>query len=263
VHRTDDWPYGDHVPFLNDYIEPRAIKHLVTSPEDSRRLAELLAEPKAADLATTARRGRGAGIRRHKQLLTTAGRAWGPTRSPGYSDSPRRDGRRRPAEFLDALSTSSSGGTADGWRSCSSRARPLHPAWMYEGRVLVATLFGGSSCAASRARRDSRTSGDRFGYIMTVGEPVRGCSSSGLDVSSIDDVQDTQRFNELKQKLQAGLPLGRGQRFLTIEDGSEDDIEGQRLPRLERSARRLYPLAWTISGMLRRPLAKGALLYDA
>ena len=50
VNRTDDWPYGDHVPFLNDYIEPRAVKHLITSADDLPALRRLLAEPTDDDL---------------------------------------------------------------------------------------------------------------------------------------------------------------------------------------------------------------------
>lgn len=45
VRKTDDWPYGSHVPFLDDYIIPRAHKPLVAAPEDLEPLRCLLAPP--------------------------------------------------------------------------------------------------------------------------------------------------------------------------------------------------------------------------
>jgi hypothetical protein len=51
VQRSADWPYGGHVPFLDDYLIPRARKHLVTGPEDLAPLQYLLQPPTAQDLA--------------------------------------------------------------------------------------------------------------------------------------------------------------------------------------------------------------------
>lgn len=45
VRRTDDWRWGDHVPFLDDYLEPRSRKFLVTSRADVERLRYLLVAP--------------------------------------------------------------------------------------------------------------------------------------------------------------------------------------------------------------------------
>jgi len=45
VSQTDDWPYGDHVPFLDDFIIPRARKPLITSPVDLEGLRYLLMPP--------------------------------------------------------------------------------------------------------------------------------------------------------------------------------------------------------------------------
>jgi len=45
VRQTDDWRWGDHVPFLDDYIVPRARKFLVTQPEDLDALDYLLVPP--------------------------------------------------------------------------------------------------------------------------------------------------------------------------------------------------------------------------
>ncbi len=45
VRQTDDWRWGDHVPFLDDYIVPRSWKFLVTGPSDLEALRFLLVPP--------------------------------------------------------------------------------------------------------------------------------------------------------------------------------------------------------------------------
>ena len=45
VSRTEDWPYGDHVPFLDDFIVPRAKKMPISQPADLAPLHWLLAPP--------------------------------------------------------------------------------------------------------------------------------------------------------------------------------------------------------------------------
>jgi len=45
VRQTEDWPWGDHVPFLDDYLVPRSNKLLVTAPEDLDALRHLLLPP--------------------------------------------------------------------------------------------------------------------------------------------------------------------------------------------------------------------------
>jgi uroporphyrinogen-III decarboxylase len=42
VRQTDDWRWGDHVPFLDDYIVPRARRFPVTAPGDLEALRYLL-----------------------------------------------------------------------------------------------------------------------------------------------------------------------------------------------------------------------------
>lgn len=45
VRQTDDWRWGNHVPFLDDYIIPRSQKFLVTEPKDLAALRFLLVPP--------------------------------------------------------------------------------------------------------------------------------------------------------------------------------------------------------------------------
>ncbi len=48
---SDDWPHGNHIPFIDDYQIPRAVKPLITEPEDLDVLAYLLQPPSALEIA--------------------------------------------------------------------------------------------------------------------------------------------------------------------------------------------------------------------
>lgn len=45
VYQTEDWRWGDHVPFLDDYIIPRSRKYLISCPRDLDALRYLLIPP--------------------------------------------------------------------------------------------------------------------------------------------------------------------------------------------------------------------------
>jgi hypothetical protein len=49
VRPSDDWPHGDHIPFVDDYQVPRAVKPLVTGPADLPALEYLLTPPSEED----------------------------------------------------------------------------------------------------------------------------------------------------------------------------------------------------------------------
>jgi len=51
VRLSDDWPHGEHVPFLDDYQVPRTDKPLVTGPDDLPALSFLLTPPSPEDEA--------------------------------------------------------------------------------------------------------------------------------------------------------------------------------------------------------------------
>jgi hypothetical protein len=50
VRLSDDWPHGDHIPFIDDYQIPRADKPLITSLEDLEALQYLLIPPQEEDI---------------------------------------------------------------------------------------------------------------------------------------------------------------------------------------------------------------------
>ena len=50
VSQTQDWRWGDHVPFLDDYLIPRSKKFLVEGPEDLPAFQYLLVPPTGAEI---------------------------------------------------------------------------------------------------------------------------------------------------------------------------------------------------------------------
>lgn len=76
VRQTDDWRWGNHVPFLDDYITSRARRFPVNGPADLPALRYLLAAPTADE--TVAFNTEAAGLHalaRQHDLLVTGG--WG------------------------------------------------------------------------------------------------------------------------------------------------------------------------------------------
>jgi hypothetical protein len=51
VRLSEDWPHGDHIPFLDDYQVPRTDKPLVSGPDDLPALSYLLTAPSPEDAA--------------------------------------------------------------------------------------------------------------------------------------------------------------------------------------------------------------------
>jgi uroporphyrinogen-III decarboxylase len=49
IRLTDDWPYGNHIPFIDDYQVPRTNKSLISGPEDLPALEYMLTPPEAED----------------------------------------------------------------------------------------------------------------------------------------------------------------------------------------------------------------------
>jgi hypothetical protein len=76
VRQTADWRWGDHVPFLDDYLVPRSKKFLVASPEDLDALRFLLVSPSQEEVAAfKAEAGPAIELARRHDLLLAGG--WG------------------------------------------------------------------------------------------------------------------------------------------------------------------------------------------
>lgn len=76
VRQTDDWRWGDHVPFLDDYLIPRTRKFLIETLEDLAPLEYLLQPPTDAEIEDLRRESAPAlDVARKHDLLVTGG--WG------------------------------------------------------------------------------------------------------------------------------------------------------------------------------------------
>jgi hypothetical protein len=76
VNQDEEWPYGDHVPFLDDYLETRSRRFLVEGLGDLPALRYLLQPPSQAEIAEFfATSAPLLEFARQRQLLVTGG--WG------------------------------------------------------------------------------------------------------------------------------------------------------------------------------------------
>jgi len=51
VRLSEDWTHGDHIPFVDDFQVPRALKPLITRPQDLEALTYMLIPPGPEDVA--------------------------------------------------------------------------------------------------------------------------------------------------------------------------------------------------------------------
>ena len=76
VRLSDDWPHGDHIPFIDDFQVPRAIKPLITQPSDLDALQYFLLPPGESDQARFRQEAQTArAFAQQHQVLLTGG--WG------------------------------------------------------------------------------------------------------------------------------------------------------------------------------------------
>lgn len=76
VKQTPDWPYGGHVPFLDDYLVPRSRKYLLDGITNLDALAYLLVEPDQSEVVAYQRESAPAiEFARQNDLLLAGG--WG------------------------------------------------------------------------------------------------------------------------------------------------------------------------------------------
>jgi hypothetical protein len=234
VKQTDDWPYGDHVPFLDDYVEARATKALVTRPEDLPALRHLLrpVQPRAVEPLGQAW-GRARRFAEAHDVLTSGG--WGVGGDAlawlcGLEDSVLM--AVDCPQMLDGILE-----VVGDW----NRSRMeiildagvdlfIRRAW-YEGTdfwspALYERFF------LPRLREEVRMAhqaGAKFGYILTSGTMalLDLIMAAGVDVLiGVDPVQGKgTRLAEMKQRAKGRMCLWGGvNAFLTVERGTTGEI---------------------------------------
>ena len=234
VYRTEDWPYGDRVPFMEDHIVPRSLKHLVTGREDVEPLRYLLIPPADEDLRRFVERYRK--VRKFaedKGLLVAGG--WG----VGMDALVWLCGMQEllllsmdDPEFVDELLK-----LVGDWNV--KRMEPFLDAGVdlfvrrgwYEGADLWSpSLF--ERFVSPYLRREAELvhqAGAKFGYIVTSGVMplVELLIEAGVDVViGVDPIQDrTMDMRTLKEKAGGRLALWGGVNgFITVEMGSAEEV---------------------------------------
>jgi len=264
VNQTDDWPYGDHVPFLDDYIEPRAEKFLVGSVDDLPALKHLLAEPAAEDIRRCREAWKAPRQFAAENGLLLAG-GWGVAADAAAwlvgllnavlaaVDQP---------EFLEALLE-----VVGNWN------RRRMEIILEEGVDLFVRRgwYEGTSFWSPPSYRRfllprlkqevklAHQAGARFGYIMSVGalQLADVIMESGVDVViGIEDVQDRgMDLAKLKARTRGKLGLWGGVNgFVTMEEGTDQEI----LAATARAIQTLGPEGFILSPVdnIRNPSAE-------
>jgi len=235
VLKSDDWPYGDRVPFLNDYVVPRSLKFMVEKPEDLDALKYLLiATPKEDAEAFRGAAARAKRFAERHGLLVAGG--WGVgadmagwlcgLKNTIYMAVDRPELLRALMEMIAAWNRQRMELILDvgvdlfvrrGWYETTDFWSPA----LYRQHILP-TLKAEVALAHSR--------GARFGYISTTANmPLLDLFlESEMDVLiGVDPVQGRGTdMAAMKKELAGKIALWGGVNgFITVEMGSKRDVE--------------------------------------
>jgi hypothetical protein len=234
VRLSDDWPHGDHIPFIDDYQVPRVEKPLVTEPGDLDALRYLMIPPADEDIAAFEEEVQRARAFAAEHGVLLAG-GWG----VGMDMANWLCGMQtlmvlmmeRPDLVVDLLEI------IHQWnvRRMEVVLRApvdlyIHRAW-YEGCDFVMPRFYREAVLPRlRAEVDlAHTHGAKFGYICSSGtKPMLDYyPDAGIDVLiGVDPVQGTHTDMPLmKQKLGGTTCLWGGvSAAVTVEMGAEQEV---------------------------------------
>jgi len=234
VHPSDDWPHGEHIPFVDDYQVPRAVKPLVTGPEDLDALRFLLTPPSEDDrLQYQAEAGKAQEFAAARKVLLAAG--WG----VGLDMADWLCGMQNltilsmeSPEFVDSLI-----GLLHDWNLQRMELLLSAPvdlfirrAW-YEGCDFVTPAFFRRH-VLPRLQREvamAHRCGAKFGYICSSGTVpmMNQYLEAGIDVLiGVDPVQGTYTdLPRMKQEIGHRICLWGGvSGAVTVEMGTENEV---------------------------------------
>jgi len=234
VNQTDDWPYGEAVPLLDDFLVPRCTKYLVSGEEDLPALRHLLCEPRAEDVELCRKLWQqGRQFAHKKGLLLAAG--WGVLGDAlGWLcglDNAVLFALDRP-QFLDALLE-----VVAQWNRRRMELMLdvgldlfIRRAW-YEGTAywspkLFRRFFFPHLAAEVQMAHEANAA---YGYILTVGglQMADMLLEAGVDVLiGVDPVQDGgMDMRALKRAVGRELCLWGGVNgFVTLERGTPQEV---------------------------------------
>ena len=234
VRLSEDWPHGDHIPFVDDYQVPRQVKPLVTEPGDLDALQTLLVAPQEEDVAQFRQEARQAHafVQEHGVLLAGG---WG----VGMDMANWLCGM----EALMLLAMEAPGFVADllemihVWNEQRMEVVLSAPvdlyirrAW-YEGcDFVMPRFFREAILPRLKAEVDlAHERGARFGYICSSGtRPMLDAYlEAGIDVLiGVDPIQGTFTDMPLMRKKLAGRVClwGGVSGAVTVEMGTEQEV---------------------------------------
>jgi hypothetical protein len=229
VEKTSDWPHGDDVPLMSDFVIPRSKKFLVTEEKDLGPLAYVLAGPTDEQVAAYARHADShRAFAREHQLVTRAGFnrlsdmvCWlcgcEPFATMGMTD---------PALFQKLIDLIAA------WQEKRIKAvllsRPdiLCDAQWYATTFLSPALYERFLSPAYRRRTDlAHEAGAKFCTVATANVMpfVDVLKATGVDaLFGVDPIQGGWDLSKAKATLGQGVCLWGGiNGYLTILEGSE------------------------------------------
>ncbi len=253
VRLSEDWPYGGHIPFIDDYQIPRSVKALICGPDDLPRLQYLLQPPNKEDFHNFHEEAKVARAFAKEHGILLAG-GWG----VGHDMACWLCGIQnltflaidQPAFVSDLLEM------IHVWnmeRMYVVLKAPvdlfIRRAW-YEGCDFLTRKFYRKEILP-RLKAEvqlAHARGTKFGYICTSGtKPMLDLYiEAGIDVLiGVDPIQDTYTdISLMKEKLSGKVCLWGGvSGAVTIEMGSEPQIRSETL----QAIRTLGPTGFILS----------------
>ena len=237
VEQSEDWPWGDHIPLMDDFLIPRSLKFLVTPKDSLEALRYLLAPPTDEDIARFREHARRVKALAAERDLLTVG-TYGTVGDLavwlcGLQELVMLtvDAPDFVHELLDVIET---------WNHrCVALALEegvdlvIRRAW-YENADFWSPptyrrfLLPGLRQDAEMAHQ----AGARFGYLMSCASmPLLGTMiEAGVDVlMGVDPAQDrTMDLNALKRQVASKMCVWGGVcGYLTVECGTPDDIAAE------------------------------------
>jgi len=251
VRKTEDWPYGNSVPLLNDYLTVRCKKFLIENEQDVKKLKFLFAEPTDEDIEEFRRKSKELKKFADGKFLLTGG--W---RSGSGGNAPEKgidkDGGTMGADALLWLcGAENTIFLAMDKPELIQEILEIISAWnrkriqiyleegidllirrgWYEGTdIWSPSLFRKFIFPVLKEEIDIvHQAGAKFGYIITSGAMplLDDFLELGIDVLiGVDPVMGKWDFKTLKEKVKGKMCLWGGVNgFLTVERGRNKDVE--------------------------------------
>ena len=237
VQQSEDWPWGDRVPFMDDFLIPRSRKFLITPEDDLEALPYLLGSPTEEDRGRFAERSRAAKHMASKRGLLTAAHygmvgdvaCWLSGIEPLIMLSvDRPEFVHRLLSIIEDWNSAIMDVTLDQGLDLFVRRAWYENADVWSPKQYEAFILPGLRRDVAKAH----AAGARFGYLMSCASlPLLDMIiDAGVDVLlGVDPAQDrAMDLQVLKEKSRGKICLWGGVcGYLTMEEGTPEDVREQ------------------------------------